>query len=74
MDLQDTLERLTALPVPDRIRLAQALWDSIPGGDQAAEPTDDQKRLIDRRTAELDANPGDVLTWDQIKTRVRGRP
>jgi putative addiction module component (TIGR02574 family) len=70
---ETALATLAALPVPDRIRAAQALWDSIPA-DQAPEAlTDEQRQLFARRTAELDANPAIALTWEQIKARVQGR-
>jgi putative addiction module component (TIGR02574 family) len=35
------------------------------------ELTDGEKQLLDRRLAELDASPDNVLTWEEIKARVR---
>jgi putative addiction module component (TIGR02574 family) len=32
--------------------------------------TESQKRELDRRLADLDENPNDVLTWDEIKARI----
>lgn len=62
----------STLPIPDRIRLVQAIWDSIV--DEGPEPglTDGQRELFARRAADLDADPENVLTWDQIKARVKG--
>ena len=74
MDIQSTLDQLTSLPIPDRIRLVQALWDSIPADEQQGELTPEQREVFGRRLAELDANPGNVLTWEQIKARVKGQP
>ena len=37
------------------------------------ELTTEQKRELDRRIADLDAQPDNVLTWEEIKARVRGR-
>ena len=70
MSIETALATLAALPVPDRIREVQALWDSIPTEDAPAALTDEQRALFARRTAELDANPGIALTWEQIKARL----
>ena len=72
MDVQSTLDQLVTLPVPDRIRLVQALWDSIVVEDPPAPLTDEQRQTFARRVAELQANPGIGLTWEQIKARAKG--
>jgi putative addiction module component (TIGR02574 family) len=72
MSIEAALAALAALPVPDRIRAVQALWDSIPEEEQGS-LTGEQRQLFARRTAELDANPGIALTWEQIKARVKGQ-
>ena len=72
MNIETALATLAALPVPDRIRAVQALWDSIPEEETTGILTDEQRQLFARRTAELDANPGIALTWEQIKARVKG--
>ena len=73
MSVETALATLAALPVAERIRAAQTLWDSIPPADATEGLTDEQRQLFARRTAELDANPGIALTWEQIKARVKGR-
>jgi putative addiction module component (TIGR02574 family) len=70
MSVETALETLAALPIPERIRAVQALWDSIPEEDAQTELTEEQRKLFARRTAELDANPGIALTWEQIKARM----
>ena len=72
MSIEAALATLAALPIPDRIRAVQALWDSIPE-DAPEVLTEEQRQLFGRRTAELDADPSIALTWDQIKARVKGR-
>lgn len=73
MSIETALETLAALPVPERIRAVQALWDSIAASEAAEGLSEAQRQLFARRTAELDANPGIALTWEQIKARVKGR-
>ena len=57
----------------DRLTLLEEIWDSLAGDAVQIPLSDDQKRLFDRRLKDLEANPNDVLTWDEIKTRVRGQ-
>ena len=59
------------LSVDDRLALVQEIWDSIAAESDLLPLSDEEKRLLDRRLAELDANPGNVLTWDEIKHRIR---
>ena len=73
MSIETALATLAALPVSERIRAVQALWDSIPADEAPAGLTDEQRQTFARRTAELDANPGIALTWEQIKARVKGQ-
>ncbi len=67
MELATKLAEIQALPVGDRIRLVQAIWDSIEVQELPAEPTEAQKQVLSRRMNELDENPDNVLTWEQIE-------
>ena len=61
------------LSVEERMQLVEEIWDSIAAGSERSPLTNEQKREIDRRLAELDDNPDDVLTWDQVRSEVRLR-
>ena len=61
------------LSVAERIVLVQEIWDSIAVNPQSVPLAEDLKQVLDRRRADLDANPKDVLTWEEIKARIRGR-
>lgn len=71
MDLKSILVEVQAWPAEDRLRLIEEVWDGL--SDQGFEPelTEDLKALLDRRLAALDADPDNVLTWDEIKSYVR---
>ena len=58
-------------PAEDRLRLIEELWDGL--ADDASEPelSEDLKDLLDRRLAALDADPDNVVTWEEIKAYVR---
>jgi putative addiction module component (TIGR02574 family) len=61
------LERLTA---SQRIALALELWESLGEERPHGVVTPELEGELRRRDAELDANPGMALTWEQIKAHV----
>ncbi len=65
------LADITVMSIDDRIALVQAIWDSIADETDPFPLTEQQQRELDRRIAELDANPKNVLTWEEIKARIR---
>ncbi|MDQ2730595.1 MAG: addiction module protein [Armatimonadota bacterium] len=73
MNLTATMGQIEQLSVDDRIRLLQAIWNSIATEDRELGLTDEQKELLDRRMADLDAAPENVITWETIKERVGSR-
>ena len=64
------IERFRKLPSTEKIRLVQQLWDEI--ADEAAHLplTDAQKRLLDERIVEHEANPDDVEPWEQARDEI----
>jgi putative addiction module component (TIGR02574 family) len=58
------------LSAAERMALVQEIWDSIAASPEKVPITEVQKQELDRRLANLDANPGNVLTWEDIKARV----
>jgi putative addiction module component (TIGR02574 family) len=66
------LDDIQKLSVPERIALAQAIWDSI--ADQHRPHLSEAKRAeLARRAAEDDARPDDVVWWDQAKAGILAR-
>lgn len=60
------------LSVEDRLALLDEIWGSLAEALELSPLTEKEKHLLDCRRAELDANPGNVLTWGQIKAHVQG--
>jgi putative addiction module component (TIGR02574 family) len=67
LDISATLAEIRSLSIDDRIRLVQAIWDTIAADQALLDLTDDLKQELDRRIADLEANPENVLTWEEIK-------
>jgi putative addiction module component (TIGR02574 family) len=73
MDITNTLNQIVTLSIQDRIRLVQAILDSIAAEQDYLDLTDSQKQELDRRIDDYEANPDNVLTWEEVKASVRVR-
>lgn len=64
------LEAAKALPLPERIELAEALWESIT--DEGHEPplTPAQAEELERRLEEYRSNPESGIPWEQVKAEL----
>lgn len=61
------------LGIEERLTLVEELWDSIVADSRAVPLTDAQRTELDRRIAEHEANPDDVVPWEEIKTSISER-
>jgi len=68
---QELVAEILALPVAERVRLVEAIWDSISAVPEALPLTDWQKRELDRRLAEFEANPDEGATLEEVFARIR---
>ena len=73
MDITAALNEITALSIEDRIRLVQAIWDSIAAEQAYPDLTEVQKRELDRRITDYEANPDNILTWEEIKASIKSQ-
>jgi putative addiction module component (TIGR02574 family) len=65
-----TLEEVLRLPVAERIRIVEAIWDSIADSPEAIALTDEQKAELDRRLEAFENNPGEGSSWDEVRARI----
>ena len=72
MDINETLSELTSLPVMDRLRVVESLWDSIES-DTPVSISPEQREEINRRIEAHEANSDELLTWDQVLERWKSR-
>ena len=73
MDLKTVLTETESWPVEDRIRLLHELWDRLVDRGYEPELTEEQKAELDRRLAEDDAAPDDVVSWEEVKAQALAR-
>ncbi|HZY87143.1 MAG TPA: addiction module protein [Gemmataceae bacterium] len=53
-----------------RIALALEIWECLGGARPSVPLTAEQRTELARRDAELEANPGIALSWEQIRASV----
>jgi putative addiction module component (TIGR02574 family) len=73
MDLASTLAEIVSLSVDERIRLAEAIWDSITSEPGQPELTEAQRQELERRLAAHTASPEEVVPWEEVKAQALGR-
>ena len=57
----------------EKLQLVQDLWDDLAADPESVPIPEWQKQELDRRAANLKANPASALTWEEVKRRVRSR-
>jgi putative addiction module component (TIGR02574 family) len=65
-----TLDEVLQLPVPERIRIVEVIWDSIADTPEAVELTDEQKAELDRRLENLEKSPNAGAPWSEVRERI----
>jgi putative addiction module component (TIGR02574 family) len=75
MTMPTTLQALgiDRLPVDERIALVQQIWDSIAADADRGPLTEPQRQELERRADDDDANPADVVQWEQVKAEALRR-
>ncbi len=58
------------LPVQERIRLVELIWDSVAAVPEAVDISSDLKIELEARLAEFEENPDAGFSWEQVKSRL----
>jgi len=66
VSLSDVLD----LPVEERIRLAEAIWDSVADQPDRIQLTNAQRAELDRCFAEYLEDPREGSPWPEVKARL----
>lgn len=65
------IAEILKLPLEERLRLLELIWDSIAANPSAIPLSDAQRTVIDERLAEHTRNPQDVVTRDEVLAEAR---
>lgn len=72
INFDSVLSAAQQLPDEDRLRLIDALWESVPP-DRNAPFSDEWAREIERRVAELDTGTARTIPWSEIRDKALAR-
>ena len=73
MDYSSTLAAVRSLSADEQMRIVETIWDDLVAQSAAPDLTDAQKREIDRRVASYQADPSQVIPWEQVKAEAKAR-
>jgi putative addiction module component (TIGR02574 family) len=61
------------LPRDVRVALVQEIWDSIAAETSAVPLSEAHRAELERRLADDEANPDDVIPWEEVKAKALAR-
>lgn len=64
------LAKVLALPVEERIELAQSIWESVAAVPEAVQLTDEQRSELEDRLKEYRENPDSGSPWPEVRDRI----
>jgi len=67
------IPEIARLSVPERILLVEDLWESIAAEEASVPVPLSHREELDRRLAEYEKDPGNLLTLDELRGRVEAR-
>lgn len=65
-----SISDILQLPVQERIRLVELIWDSVAAIPEAVEISPELKAELEARLAEFEENPDAGFSWEQVKSRL----
>ena len=66
-----SIATILELPIQERIRLVELIWDSVAAFPEAVEISPALKAELEVRLAEFEANPEAGYSWEQVKSRLK---
>jgi putative addiction module component (TIGR02574 family) len=67
-----SMAEIRELSISERIQLVEDIWDSIAATPDEPALTDAQRTELDRRLEAYYRNPNDVVSWEDVKNKIRG--
>ncbi len=68
-----SMSDVLALSVPERVKLVQAIWDSIASVPDAVPVTNAEREELDRRLDAYYQDPDAGSPWSEVKARLLGK-
>ena len=71
MSHAELIDQIENLPVDEKLRLVEEIWDRIAAHPDRLPVPDSHSVEVERRLNDHIANPDDVLDWDDVKAELR---
>jgi putative addiction module component (TIGR02574 family) len=65
-----TVDEILGLPVAERLRLLEVIWESLASRPESIPLSDELKSELDRRYREFQANPEAGISWDEAREQI----
>lgn len=66
-----TLKEINKLSVPERIILAEKIWDSLPQTTDELTISNSDKKILDHRLDNLEAGKAKTIQWNDLKKKLK---
>ena len=66
-----SIAEILELPVQERIRLVELIWDSVAAVPDAVEISPEIKAELEARLKAFEANPDAGYDWEDVKARLK---
>jgi len=67
-----SIDEIKMLDITERIILVEEIWDSIAQEQDSVGLSEYEKEILDARLVSLENNPNNLMSWDEIKNKIRG--
>lgn len=64
------MSRFQNLSAPEKMLLAEELWDSALNEESSVPLSDEHKKILDQRLVAYELNPDTGSSWDVVKKRI----
>ena len=65
-----SVAEILELPIAERIRLVELIWDSIAAVPEAVPLSEELKAELNRRLAEFETSPEAGSPWEEVRRRI----
>jgi len=66
-----SIDEIKMLDISERIILVEEIWDSIAKEQDNLGLSEYEKSVLDERLASLENNPDTLMSWDEMKDKIR---
>ena len=70
MVAKNLLDDVLALPAADRMELYDRLGESLRNDPACFPISEEDKRILDERLADYEANPDEGSSWEEVEARI----